>query len=72
MFICCSGDLVVHLFQQGISRSRHLVLSSSPIWSEPMFAFVCQLVEVTREVDANETSVEDGLAFLDNLVGESN
>ena len=25
-------------------------------WSEPRFAFVCQLVEVLREADANETS----------------
>ena len=29
-------------------------------WSEPRF--VCQLVEVIREADANETSEEDGLA----------
>ena len=28
-------------------------------WSEPRFVFVCQLVEVIREGDANETSVED-------------
>ena len=32
-------------------------------WSEPRFVFVCQLVEVIREADANETSGEDGLAF---------
>ena len=36
-----------------------------------MFIFVCQLVEVIREADANETSEEDGLAFLGSLVGES-
>ena len=35
------------------------------------FVFVCQLVEVIREADANETSGEDGLAFLGNFVGES-
>ena len=28
-------------------------------WSEPRFVFVCQLVEVIREADANETSGED-------------
>ena len=40
-------------------------------WSEPRFVFVCQLVEVIREADANETSGELGLAFHGNLVGES-
>ena len=40
-------------------------------WSEPRFVFVCQLVEVITEADANETSVEDGLAFPGSLVGES-
>ena len=40
------------------------------IWSEPRFVFVCQLVEVVREADANETSGEDGLALPGNLVGE--
>ena len=40
-------------------------------WSEPEFVFVCQLVEVIRKVDANETSGELGLALLGNLVGES-
>ena len=40
-------------------------------WSEPRFIFVCQLVEVTREADANETSGELGLALPGNLVGES-
>ena len=39
-------------------------------WSEPMFVFVCQLVEVIRETDANETSGEDGLALPGSLVGE--
>ena len=38
-------------------------------WSEPRFVFVCQLVEVIREADANETSGELGLALP--LVGES-
>ena len=40
-------------------------------WSEPRFVFVCQLVEVIREADANETSGELGLALTGNLVGES-
>ena len=40
-------------------------------WSEPWFVFVCQLVEVIREADANETSGEDGLALPGSLVGES-
>ena len=40
-------------------------------WSEPRFMFVCQLVEVIREADANETSKELGLALPRNLVGES-
>ena len=40
-------------------------------WSEPRFVFVCQLVEVIREADANETSGEDGLALPGSLVGES-
>ena len=39
--------------------------------SEPMFVFVCQLVEVIREDDANETSGELGLAMPSNLVGDS-
>ena len=38
-------------------------------WSEPRF--VCQLVEVLREADANETSRELGLALPGNLVEES-
>ena len=38
-------------------------------WSEP--SFVCQLVEVIREADANEISGEDGLALPGSLVGES-
>ena len=40
-------------------------------WSEPRFVFVCQLVEVIREADANETSGELGLALPGNLFGES-
>ena len=40
-------------------------------WSEPRFVFICQLVEVIREADANETSGEDGLALPGSLVGES-
>ena len=40
-------------------------------WSGPRFVFVCQLVEVIREADANETSGELGLALPGNLVGES-
>ena len=39
--------------------------------SEPRFVFFCQLVEVIREADANETSVELGFALPVNLVGES-
>ena len=38
-------------------------------WPEPRF--VCQLVEVIREADANETSGELGLALPGILVGES-
>ena len=33
--------------------------------------FVCQLVEVIREANANEPSGEDGLALPGSLVGES-
>ena len=40
-------------------------------WSEPRFIFICQLVEVIREADATETSVEDGLALPGRLVGVS-
>ena len=40
-------------------------------WSEPRFVFVCQLVEVIREADANDTSGELWLALPGNLVGES-
>ena len=40
-------------------------------WSEPRLVFVCQLVEVIREADADETSGEDGLALPGSLVGES-
>ena len=40
-------------------------------WSEPSFVFVCQLVKVIREDNANEISGEPGLALPGNLVGES-
>ena len=40
-------------------------------WYEPRFIFVCQLVEVIRKADANETLRELGLALPGNLVGES-
>ena len=40
-------------------------------WSEPRFVFVCQLVEVIKEADANEISGELELALPGNLVGES-
>ena len=40
-------------------------------WSEPRFVFICQLIEVIREADANETSGEDELALHGSLVGES-
>ena len=40
-------------------------------WSEPRFIFVCQLVEVIREADANGTSGVDGLALPGILVDES-
>ena len=40
-------------------------------WSDRRFVFVCQLVEVIRDADANETSRELGLALPSNLVGES-
>ena len=40
-------------------------------WSGPRFVFVCQLVEVIREDDANETSWEDRLALPGSLVIES-
>ena len=40
-------------------------------WSEPRFVFVCQLVEVIREADANETSGKDGLALPGSIFGES-
>ena len=46
-------------------------LQTNEDWSEPRFVFVCQLVEVIREADANETSGEDGLALPGSLVGES-
>ena len=40
-------------------------------WSEPRFVFVCQLIKVIREADANETSEELGLALPSNLVDKS-
>ena len=40
-------------------------------WYEPRFVIVCQLVEVIREANANETSGEIRLALPGNLVGES-
>ena len=40
-------------------------------WSKPSVVMVCQLEEVIREVDANETSGEEGVALHGNLVGKS-
>ena len=40
-------------------------------WSESRFVFVCQLVEVIENADANGTSGEDGLALIGSLVDES-
>ena len=40
-------------------------------WYEPRFVFVCQLVEVIRDADANETSGELGLTLPVNLDGKS-
>ena len=40
-------------------------------WSEHRFVFVCQLVELIREADANKTSGELGLGFPGNIVEES-
>ena len=40
-------------------------------WSELMVICVCLTDEVMREVDANYTSGELGLAFAGSLVGES-
>ena len=40
-------------------------------WSDPRCVFICQLVEVIRETDANKTSGELGLALVGNLTGES-
>ena len=40
-------------------------------WSEPSIVFfVCQLVEMIRDADANELALEDWLPLLDSLVGE--
>ena len=50
---CCIGVIVTSICKlMRIGR-----------WSEPRFVFVCQLVEVIREADANETSGELGLAL---------
>ena len=38
-------------------------------WSEPIVVFVCQLEEVIREADANETSGELGVALPGSRVG---
>ena len=40
-------------------------------WSEPRYVFVCQLVEVIREADDNETPGDLGFALPGNLVCES-
>ena len=57
---CCIGLIVTSIYKlMRIGR-----------WSEPRFVFVCQLLEVIREADANETSGEHELAFPGNLVGE--
>ena len=48
---CCIGVIVTSICKlMRIGR-----------WSEPRFVFVCQLVEVIGEADANETSGELGL-----------
>ena len=39
-------------------------------WSEPRFVFVCQLVEVIRDAEANVTYGKVGLELLRSLVGE--
>ena len=57
----CNGEIVT-----SICKLRRIGR-----WSAPRFVFVCQLVEVIREADANETSGELGLALPSNLVGES-
>ena len=58
---CCIGLIVTYICKlMRIGR-----------WSEPRFVFVCQLVEVIREGDANKTSWAPGLALTGNLVGES-
>ena len=55
----------------GVDSKVHLQLMKLGRWSESRFVFVCQLVKVIREADANETSGEDGLALPGSLVGES-
>ena len=58
---CCMGVIVT-------SISKLMRIGR---WSEPRFVYVCQLVEVIREVDANEISGKLGLALTGNLVGGS-
>ena len=41
-------------------------------WSEPRVVFVCQLVDVMREADANETSGELGVPVEDAEVCAGN
>ena len=48
----------------------HLQLMKIGRWSEPMGVFVCQLVEIIREVDADEASGELGLTLPGNLICE--
>ena len=52
-----------------VDSEIHLKLMRIGRWSVHRFASVCQLVEVIREADANETSGEDGLRCL--VVGET-
>ena len=58
---CCIGLIVT-------SICKLMIIGR---WSGPRFVFICQLVEVIREADSNETSGELGLALPGNLVGES-
>ena len=55
----------------GVDSEVHLQTNEDCRWSEPRLVFVCQLEEVIREADANETSGEDGLALPRSRVGES-
>ena len=57
---CCNGLIVTSICKlMRICR-----------WSESRFVFVCQLVEVMREADANDTPGELGLTLPGILVGE--